>query len=813
MGEPVDLDEVSLDVARYATLDMEEALVDLMRKRQSKWQPDLVVPIGSPACIFVANHRDRLFPAATPIIYAGMDQRRLPVEALKHNATFVGESFDVPGLVEDILRIAPETNHIAVVIGASPLEQFWAEAFRKDFQPFEGRVRFTFLNDLSLSEILERTRSLPPHSFILHVLMMRDASGVTHNADEVLQRINAVANAPSSGIYLHQLGLGIVGGRLYQGETEGVEAARIAIRILHGEPASSIPPKIIGALPPRYDWRELQKWKIAEASLPPGSTVLFRAPTLWQQHRIMIISVVSVCTAQGLLISALIANLLRRRRAERSLGKSEERVALAAEAAHLGVWELNAATGELAVSDKMRELFEFDAGDIVNRASLSARVHPEDRAARDAAVDRAIHEKGEYEMEYRLLLKDGTIRWISGRGRCLPVEKGSPIRLNGISMDVTERKEAQELFRMATEASPSGTLLVDDRGLIVLVNAHIEELFGYQRDELIGQPIETLLPVRFATQIETGRTNFLAALRNRIMEGTEREMFACRKDGSEFPIEVGLNPVQMPRGMMALATVVDISPRKRAEEEARRQREQIEALGRASLLGEMTASLAHELGQPLAAILANASAGVRFIDGGEVEPGTFREIFAAVGRDSRRARDIIHNVRNAIKSGSAMRGRVSINKVAESVALMLRPDAEAYSCEVVTSLAENLLPVESDPVQMQQVLINLVDNAFHAMREAPVATRKVEITTRMESEASVCVAVRDHGTGISEEVRERLFEQFYTTKKDGLGMGLAIVRSIVEAHGGRISAANAPGGGASFQIVLPASGESPDMDD
>jgi PAS domain S-box-containing protein len=811
VGEPVDLDEVSLDVARYATLDMEEALVDLMRNRQSKWQPDLVVPIGSPACIFVANHRDRLFPAATPIIYAGMDQRRLPADALKHNATFVGESFDVPGLVEDILRIAPETNHIAVVIGASPLEQYWAEAFQKEFQPFENRVKFTFLNDLSLDGILARTKSLPPHSFILHVLMMRDASGVVHNGDEVLQQIHAVANAPIGGIYQHQLGLGLVGGRLYQGEAEGVEAARIAIRILRGEPASSIPPKILGALPPRYDWRELQKWKIDEKSLPQGSTVLFRAPTVWQQHRAVIIGVISLCVAQGLLISALIANLMRRRRAERSLGKSEERVALAAEAANLGVWELNASTGEFAVSDKLRELFEFDAGARIDRASLSARVHPEDRAAREAAVDRAIHEKGGYEMEYRLLLKDGTIRWISGRGHCMAAEKGNPTRLIGISMDVTERKEAQELFRMSTEASPSGTLLVDDRGLVVLVNAQVEELFGYQRDELIGKTIETLLPVRFATEIETDRANFLAALRNRIMEGTEREMFACRKDGSEFPIEVGLNPVQMPRGMMVLATVVDISPRKRAEEEARRQREQIEVLGRASLLGEMTASLAHELGQPLAAILANASAGVRFIDGGEVEPGNLREIFADVATDGRRARDIINNVRNAIKTGSAMRGRVSINNVVENVVLMLRPDAEAYSCEVVTSLAEDLRPIESDPVQMQQVLINLVNNAFHAMREVPGARRKVEITTQMEGETAVRVTVRDHGTGISEETRERLFEQFYTTKNDGLGMGLAIVRSIVEAHGGKIIAENAQGGGAWFQFELPASGESPDI--
>jgi PAS domain S-box-containing protein len=686
-GETVDLDEVSLDVARYATLDIEEALVELMRVRQAKWQPDLVVPIGSPAGIFVALHRDRLFPATTPIIYAGMDQRRLPAGALEQNATFVGESFDVAGWIEDILQIAPDTKNIAVVIGASPLEQFWTEALRKEFAPFENRVSFIWLNDLSLAGILQRTRTLPPHSFILDVLMMRDASGVTHNGDEVLQQIHAVANAPINGIYQHQLGLGIVGGRHYQGEAEGVEAARVAIRILKGEPASSFPPLVVPALPPRYDWRELQRWKIDEKLLPQGSAVLYRMPTFWQQHRRFILGVLSVCVAQALLISALIVNLMRRRRAERSLDKSEERVTLAAEAAHLGVWELNTTTGELWASDKARAILEFDAGVSLDRATFSAHVHPDDRDARDAAIDHAIKEQGEYEVEYRILLKDGTIRWISGRGRCMADEAGKPPRLIGVSMDITERKNAQE--------------------------------------------------------------------------------------------------------------------------EARRQREQVELLGRASLLGEMTASLAHELRQPLSGIMANASAGARFIEGGDVEPDTLRAIFSDIGSDGRRARDIIRNVRNAIKHGSAIRGRIAINKVIEHVAVMVRPEAAAFSCQIQISLAEKLPLINADPVQMQQVLINLVSNAFHAMRETPVASRKVEITTQLGDNQSVRITVRDRGTGISDETRDRLFEQFYTTKKDGLGMGLAIVRSIVETHGGKITAENAEGGGARFEFELPASGDSP----
>ena len=207
------------------------------------------MPIGSPAGVFVAQYRDRLFPE-TPILYSGMDRRRLPPDALVKNAAFIGENFDAPGFVKDILQIAPATKNIAVVIGASPVEQYWAAAFRKEFEPFTNRINFIWLNDLSLDQMLDRTqacRRIP--TFFLSCLI-RDATGVTHNADEALQRIHAVANAPINSIFQHQLGLGIVGGRLYQAEYEGIESAHIAVRILHGESASSFPPKIVGPCPP-----------------------------------------------------------------------------------------------------------------------------------------------------------------------------------------------------------------------------------------------------------------------------------------------------------------------------------------------------------------------------------------------------------------------------------------------------------------------------------------------------------------------------------------------------------------------------------
>lgn len=331
MQERVDLDEISLDVARYASLDMEEALVEFMQKRQAKWQPDLVVPIGSPAGVFVARYRDRLFAEMTPIIYAGMDQRRLPSGALAQNAAFVGESFDLPGLVEDILQLEPATTNIAVVIGDSPLEQYWADVLRQEYQPFTNRVHFTWLNKLSFDQMLEQSARTPPQSFILLILLMRDASGVSHDADEALRRIHAVANAPVNGIFQHQLGLGIVGGRLYQAELEGVEAARVAVRVLQGEPISNFPPKIVEPLGPQYDSRELQRWGISEKRLPAGSRILFRQASVWARHRWPIAGATSLCFLQAALILGLLLNRTKRLRAESAAQKLSQRLICAHE--------------------------------------------------------------------------------------------------------------------------------------------------------------------------------------------------------------------------------------------------------------------------------------------------------------------------------------------------------------------------------------------------------------------------------------------------------------------------------------------------
>jgi signal transduction histidine kinase len=315
LGGTVDFSDASLDMARFAEPEREGLLVEFLQARFEGRPLDLVVPIGAPAVRFVAQYRERLFPR-TPIVFTAVEPRLLPPDLLRTNATLVTQKVNLPGMVEDILQMQPDTTNIVVVFGASRLEKFWVGECRREFQPFTDRVGFTWLDDLPLAQVLERSAALPPHSFILFVMFVVDATGVPFDHDEALRRLRAVANAPVFGYFASQFGLGTTGGRLYQDSEVGVRGARAAIRVLRGERPESIPPEIFDASAPVFDWRELRRWGISEARLPAGSGIRFRQPTFWELYRWRIVGVVLFFVLQTALIVGLLVNRAKRRVAE-----------------------------------------------------------------------------------------------------------------------------------------------------------------------------------------------------------------------------------------------------------------------------------------------------------------------------------------------------------------------------------------------------------------------------------------------------------------------------------------------------------------
>ncbi len=489
------------------------------------------------------------------------------------------------------------------------------------------------------------------------------------------------------------------------------------------------------------------------------------------------------------------------RASEADLRESKERIDLAANAAGLVVWTWDIPGDQVWLSDKDRALFGFSSSEKLDAERIRSVVHPEDRQLVRQLVEDSLTTSGEIESEYRVVLHDGKVRWVTRRARVELDAGGKPVWERGVLWDITERRQAEEKFRLAVEASPIGIVLVNDKGRIVLVNAQAEKLFGYAREEIMNQPVEILVPERFRGAHPGHRARFLVAPEARAM-GAGRELFARRRDDSEFPVEIGLNPIKTSDGMLVLAAIVDISARKQAELDAQRHRSELAHLSRVSLMGEMAASLAHELNQPLAGIVSNAAAGQRFIDHGNITLPELRELLVDISADGRRASEVVRGIRSMVKKGAMIRQQINLNDVVEKVVRIVSPDALLRACEVKTSLEPTLPAIEGDPIQLQQVLLNLVINAFDAMRDTPAANRKVEITTEWNGDSAIRTTVRDYGVGISEETRERLFDPFFTTKAEGLGMGLAIVRSIVESHASKIVAENVEGGGARFHFSL-----------
>jgi PAS domain S-box-containing protein len=390
-------------------------------------------------------------------------------------------------------------------------------------------------------------------------------------------------------------------------------------------------------------------------------------------------------TATPLMLLAVVIE--DERRSKEALRESASLMGVAAEAGNLAMWVLDVSGNDVWMTERGRSLFGFSPDERLDFSASFARVHPEDRTAREDAIQQAIQTRGQYDMEYRVQKLDGTIRWIHGRGRCLGPDGGTGPKLFGVSMDVTARKEA--------EASAA---------------------------------------------------------------------------------------------------------QKRAE---------LEHISRIATLGQLTATLTHELQQPLAAILINSHAGARLLDASSPDLKKLRITLTGIREVTERAGEVIGGLRAMFKRDSMSPGltNVDINNVIRFVERIVYGDANLRRVTVDLDLSPDVRPIKGESVQLQQVILNLMLNAFSAMSETESGEAHLVVRTRAMDPSNLLIEVEDSGTGIAEEKLEAIFSPFVTSKPEGLGMGLSICRSIIERHGGSISAANNPDGGAKFSITLPVSGE------
>ncbi len=337
---PLNIVDHALVMARSSRQDAESPFISYLQSLYAGRGPDLIISFGAPAAAFVQRHRSKLFPA-TPTVLAAVEQRNVQLMNLTAQDAVVAVRSDFVFFFESIFQVLPNTRTVAVVNGASPLEQLWLAEMRRELKPIEGRIEIIWYSDRSFEQILKHAANLPPNAAIFWQMMNVDAAGVVHEGDSALRRLHEVANVPIFSYQEAFFGRTIVGGPMHSVSAASQQTAHAAIRILGGAPPRDLGITEISFAPPKYDWRELQRWNISESRLPTGSEVQFRSTTYWEQNRSLILGVGTVLIFQSILIAGLIYEHRRRHLAE---------VAARSSFAKLTHMDRMATAGELAAS-------------------------------------------------------------------------------------------------------------------------------------------------------------------------------------------------------------------------------------------------------------------------------------------------------------------------------------------------------------------------------------------------------------------------------------------------------------------------------
>jgi two-component system cell cycle sensor histidine kinase/response regulator CckA len=507
--------------------------------------------------------------------------------------------------------------------------------------------------------------------------------------------------------------------------------------------------------------------------------------------------------------------ITERKRAEEALRKSEARKRAILESAMDCIISINQEGTIIEFNAAAEKVFGYSRAEVLGRQLAETIIPPSLRER---------HRRG---LAHFLATGEGPILGkriempaMRANGTEFPVELAvTRIDQEGARMftaylrDLSDRKRADARFRLVVEAAPNAMVMVNQKGKIVLVNAQTEKLFGYHREELIGQAVDILVPAKFRHAHPQHREDFFASPQARPM-GVGRDLYGLRKDGSEFPVEIGLNPIETDEGTWVLSAIVDITERKRAEKERKRLEAQMQHAQKLESLGVLAGGIAHDFNNLLVSILGNA--GLALMDLAPESPA--RPTVQAIETAALRTAELTKQLLAYSGKGKFLIQPLDLSRLVEEMAHLLKLSISKKAV-LRTRLARNLPAIDGDAIQIQQVVMNLITNASEALGDTVgdivVSTGVIDVDRVYLSEAYladqvpegryVYVDVTDTGCGMDKETQTRIFDPFFTTKFTGRGLGLAAVQGIVRGHQGAIRVYSEPGHGTAFKVLFPSS--------
>ena len=731
----------SLNLSQFRDQDHDVVLRDSFRRKYAGTRLDLIVAVMGPSLDFLLRHGEALFPGV-PIVFCGVDPSDLEGRTLSKNVTGVLVKRTFGPTLDVALRLQPDTRSVFVVGGTSKFDRQLQAIARHDFKPFERRAVITYFTTLPMPDLLTTLSTLPPHSVVFYLTVFADGAGRAFIPHEALSLITGAANAPVYVSLDQYVGLGAVGGHVYSLDAHGRHAAEIGLRILRGETPAGIPVIEPDAYRDMFDWRQLERWGLDERRLPVGSVISFRPPSLWHLYKWYIAGGVGLLLLQSALIVGLLVTRAQRRRAQLILAERLQFETLLSEVSAEFVTAPSTALDQRIEHMLQRVVETLD----LDRAALAER----QKGAETLSVTHSWTRAGF--MPVTTLVEAETLPWIGTR-----LAHGDAVRIE--RLDALPEEAASDRRYLAERGVRSLAALP------LVVNGAVVGALGFGR--LRG---ERAWPEELMARLQLLAGVFANVLARRRAEGVVRESEARRRQ---------------------------------AEEETLRQRDELAHALRVATLGELTASIAHEINQPLAAIVTNANAARRLSAIEQAKPREVNDALIDIAEDAKRASQTIHRLLALFRKEHAERAAVDVNALIDDVLDLLRGDMQRKNVAVRFTRGETLPSVLGDPIQLRQVVMNLVVNAAEATVLTADGPREIRIDASQPMVGRIAVAIRDSGVGIKDSELERIFEHFVSTKPQGLGMGLAISRSIVEAHGGRIWATQNDARGLTLHVELP----------
>ena len=825
-GKAVQIRYEYMDTKRVSDPSYFELLYETYRYKFRSSRFDVIIATDNDAFDFLKRYRDELFPA-TPVVFCGVNYFEPSQLEGKKLFTGVNEAADIKATLDLALRLHPATRQIVVINDETSTGRIVNKEVESLVPAYQGRVRFKFLKELEMPEILDTVRKLGPDSLVFYSLFFRDKAGRFYEYDEGITLIAESSPVPVYGVWNFYLDYGLVGGMLTSGYFQGETAGRMALRILRGEKVGDIP--VVMKSPNRYmfDYRQLKRFHIDTSALPAESIVINRPSSLYSVPRQVFWGAVAALVGSVLIISLLLYNTAIRRRAERDLRNAAVKYRIVADNTYNWEFWLDPEWNFLYTSPSCQRITGHTAGEFQADPGLLHRIiHPDDAwllaGHRHDSTGKPVMGK----LEIRIVRQDGEFRWI--QHVCLPVfdDDGRFLGTRASNSDITERKLAEERnLQLAGIVESSDDAIIGKTldGTITSWNKGAEKIFGYTEEEVIGNPVIMLVPPEHREEVSLAH--------DKIRSGERIEHFETvrtKKDGERIYISLTYSPVLDRQGkVVALSTIGrDITEHKKAEEALReseqkyrqlsealeqRAKEMVDELrqkdkmliiqSRQAVMGEMISNIAHQWRQPLNML------------------GLLAQELQMTQKMAEFSREFIEdNVRKTLEIIRQM------SKTIDDFRYFFRSDAERVDFTVSEAIEKTLSLLEGsfkvhgiqtevirtgDPVingypsGFVQVLLNILINARDALTARNVGNPTISITLFTQDSKTV-VSIADNAGGIPEDIIDKVFEPYFSTKgpEQGTGIGLFMCKTIIEKNmNGRLSVRNV-GDGAEFRIEV-----------